>query len=324
MRQSPFLEQIRAALRTRHYSLSTEKVYLYWIRHFILYAGKRHPKDLGNPEIEQFLSYLAVRRRVSASTQNQALCALIFMYRHVLQMEVDDLKYKFAKTTKNIPTVLSEQEVAMILANLEGKYWLLTALLYGCGFRIHEALALRTKDIDVEQKSIFIFHGKGGKDRYTLLPEVLITPINKQIEHARLVHDKDLAEGFGFPSVPIALKRKYGNSLTDFGWQYLIPSTTRCCHPYDGYICRHHLHRTAYTKQLRRAVKAGGVKKRVTAHTFRHSFATNLLTHGTDIRTVQELLGHNDIRTTEIYTHVIGQRRAGTVSPIDTLMGASR
>jgi hypothetical protein len=143
-------------------------------------------------------------------------------------------------------------------------------------------------------------------------------------QERRLVHNKDLAEGFGFPSVPITLKRKYGDSLTDFGWQYLIPSTTRCCHPYDGYICRHHLHRTAYTKQLRRAVKAGGVKKRVTAHTNRLSFATNLLTHGTDIRTVQELLGHNDIRTTEIYTHVIGQRRAGTVSPIDTLMGASR
>jgi len=317
---SPFIERIRTELRTRHYSLKTEKTYLYWARHFIYFHQKRHPETLGNVEIEEFLNYLATRHKVGAATQNQALCALIFMYRYVIKREIKDLSYNFAKRPKNMPTVLSGQEVAAILANLTGKYWLVAAMLYGCGFRIHEALALRVKDINLHQQSIFIFRGKGGKDRYTLLPKSLTQSLETQIQVVEHLHQQDLAEGYGMTSVPPALKRKYSNSLMDLSWQYLFPSTTRCRHPYDGYICRHHLHSTAFSKKLREAVRKSDVRKRVTAHTFRHSFATNLLQTGSDIRTVQELLGHSDIRTTEIYTHVIGNRRAGTASPVDALV----
>jgi integron integrase len=300
--------------------LKTEKTYLYWVRHFIRFHDKRHPEMMGNAEIERFLNYLANTRQVSAATQNQALCALIFMYRYVIKRDIEGLNYSFAKRPKNMPTVLSPREVAAILANLYNKYWLITAMLYGCGFRIHEALALRVKDIDLHQRSIFIFRGKGGKDRYTLLPESLIQSIEQQLQIAERLHQQDLSEGYGMTSVPPALKRKYGNALTDLSWQYLFPSSSRCKHPYDGYICRHHLHSTAYSKKLRQAVCQSGVRKRVTAHTFRHSFATSLLQAGSDIRTVQELLGHSDIRTTEIYTHVVGNRRAGTTSPIDSLV----
>jgi len=322
VKPSPFMERVRSELRTRHYSLRTENTYLYWIRHFIRFNDKCHPETMGNAEIEHFLNYLAVHRRVSAATQNQALCAIIFMYRHVIKRDIEDLNYGFAKRPRNLPTVLSAHEVASILHQLHDKYWLITALLYGCGFRIHEVLALRIKDIDLHNRSIFIFRGKGGKDRYTLLPATLISPIQRQIAVTKNIHQTDLSEGYGFTSVDSALKRKYGKALSDISWQYLFPSSTRCQHPYDGYICRHHLHSTAYSKQLRKAVKASSIYKRVTAHTFRHSFATNLLLSGSDIRTVQELLGHSDLRTTEIYTHVIGQRRAGTLSPVDALLSA--
>ncbi len=320
MKPSPFIESVRTELRTRHYSLRTEKTYLYWIRSFIIFHDKKHPNDLGNIDIERFLNHLATRRLVSAATQNQALCAIIFVYRHVIHRDITGLQYSFAKTPKRLPTVLSPQEVSSILKNTTGKHWLITALLYGCGFRIHEALALRIKDIDLHHKSIFIFRGKGGKDRYTLLPSALIPHIEQQVQVVNNLHKIDIAEGYGMTSVPPALHRKYKHSLTDFSWQYLFPSTTRCRQPYDGYICRHHLHTTAYSKNLRRAVKQSNINKRVTAHTFRHSFATNLLQTGSAIRTVQELLGHTDIRTTEIYTHVVGNHRAGTTSPIDALI----
>ena len=293
MPPSPFIEQVRSELRTRHYSLRTEKTYLYWIRHFIRFNNKRHPETMGNLEIEHFLNYLANDRRVSAATQNQALCALVFMYRHVIKRQIEDLNYGFAKRPKNIPTVLSAQEVTRILAQLSGKYWLITAILYGCGLRIHEALFLRIKDIDLHHRSILVFRGKGAKDRYTLLPESLLSPISEQIAFCKTLHQNDLSEGYGFTSIDSSLKRKYGSALMDFSWQYLFPSSTRCQHPYDGYICRHHLHGTAYAKQLRKAAI---------------------------IRTVQELLGYADLRTTEIYTHVVNQRHAGTRSPIDALL----
>ncbi|WNO07833.1 integron integrase [Teredinibacter sp. KSP-S5-2] len=312
MKPSPFLERIRTELRTRHYSLKTEKTYLYWVRFFIHFHNKKHPKDMGNSEIERFLNYLA-------ATQNQALCALVFMYRHVINQEIEGLNYEYAKPPRNLPTVLSHSEVNGVLSCLSGKYWLITAILYVCGLRVNEALRLRIKDIDFDNKSLFVFRGKGQKDRYTLLPTSLINPIQKQIEKVKSIHAIDLSEGFGLSSVPSALFRKYQHSLSQFSWQYLFPSTTRCVHPYDGYECRHHIHDTAYSKQLRLAVRKSGIHKRVTAHTFRHSFATNLLLSGTDIRTVQDLLGHSDLRTTEIYTHVIGSRRAGTVSPMDRI-----
>lgn len=322
MPKSPFLETVRAELRTRHYSLKTEKSYLYWTRQFILFNEKKHPDTLGNREIERFLNHLAVNRRVSPATQNQALCAIIFVYRHVIQKDIQDLKYQFAKKARRLPTVIDQEEVSAILSNMDEKYGLITAMLYGCGLRINEALSLRIKDIDFKSRNVFVFSGKGRKDRYTLLPQRLIPRLERQVSSVRALHEQDLAEGFGLTSVPSALHRKYRSAMKDFSWQYLFPSSTRCIHPYDGYVCRHHLHHSAYSKQLRRALLASGISKRVTAHTFRHAFATQLLQTGSDIRTVQDILGHKDIRTTEIYTHIIGDRRAGTVSPFDRLQEA--
>jgi len=319
MARSKFMEAVRTELRTRHYSIQTEKSYLYWIRSYSLFNDKKHPADMANLEIERFLNHLAVNRRVSAATQNQALCAIIFMYRHVLEKDISDLRYEFSRTPRRLPTVLMPDEVASILQHQCGKYWLITALLYGCGFRLNEALRLRIKDIDLKQRSIFVFRGKGAKDRYTLLPKRLLIPIEQQIQTAKACHERDLQEGFGYTSVPPAIKHKYQSVLKQFAWQYVFPSSTRCEHPYDGYVCRHHVHSSAYSKDLRRAVALSDVPKKVSAHTFRHSFATSLLRAGSDIRTVQELLGHSDLRTTEIYTHVIGDKRAGTRSPIDSL-----
>jgi len=274
---------------------------------------------MGNPEIERFLNHLAVNRCVSSATQNQALCAIIFVYRHVVNKDIEDLKYRFAKKPRRLPTVLNQQEVSSILNHLDSKYWIITALLYGCGLRISEALSLRIKDVDLVSQNLFIYNGKGRKDRYTLLPRGLNTKIESQIARVRELHNEDLMEGFGSTSVPKALHRKFGSAMKDFTWQYLFPSSSRCVHPYDGYVCRHHLHHSAFSKQLREAVLASGVQKRVAAHTFRHAFATELLRTGSDIRTVQDILGHSDIRTTEIYTHIIGDKRAGTISPFDRL-----
>ena len=319
MARSPFIESIRTELRTRRYSIQTEKTYLYWVRAFILFNDKKHPELLGNLEIERFLNYLAVTRGVSASTQNQALCALVFMYRHVIKKEIVDLNYAYARRPKNLPVVLSPQEVAQILNNQNSPHRLITSILFGGGLRISEALSLRVKDIDFNNRSIFVFRGKGSKDRYTILPQSLIEPLHVQIERVKEIHQQDLSEGFGFTSLPPSLKRKYQNALKDLAWQYVFPSTTRCVHPYDGYICRHHVHHSAYSKALRFAVKKSQIPKKISAHTFRHSFATELLRSGSDIRTVQELLGHSDIRTTELYTHVLGEKRAGTLSPLDQL-----
>ncbi len=319
MAASPFIESIRAELRVRRYSLQTEKVYLYWIRQFIYFHNKKHPNNMGNEEIEQFLSHLANTRRVSSATQNQALCALIFMYRHLLKRDIQGLAYSFTKKPQRMPSVLSEHEVQVILTHLKGKYWLITALLYGCGLRINEALKLRIKDINFNNHTVFVFRGKGAKDRYSILPRSLDKALLKQIEFAKHVHQLDTEQGFGLTSLPASLIRKYGNAAKDVAWQYLFPSSVRCTHPFDNYICRHHLHETAYRKQLRQAVLKSGLTQRVTAHTFRHSFATEILRSGADIRTVQELLGHADVKTTEIYTHVLGSRFAYTQSPLDRL-----
>ena len=317
MAKSPFLEAVRTELRTRRYSLRTEKVYLTWIKGFILFNDKRHPADMGNLEIERYLNHLAVNRQVSAATQNQALCAIVFLYRYIVKKDIQGLSYSFTKREKAIPTVLSHREAKSVIDNLPGVHWLIASLLYGCGLRINEALSLRIKDLNLENYTVFVFRGKGKKDRYSLLPRSLKSKLLRQIEKVKTIHNKDLADGHGLTSLPPALHRKYGNAIKDFSWQYLFPSTTRCHHPYDGYICRHHLHESAFRKQLRKATLEANINKRVKAHTFRHSFATQLLLSGTDIRTVQELLGHTDLRTTEIYTHVIGSRFGHTVSPID-------
>lgn len=318
MGQSRFLEEIRTIMRTKHYSIQTEKTYLCWIKRFILFNNKRHPKDLGEQELTNFLSHLAVKRRVSSSTQNLALCAIVFMYKHVFKRELTLLPNTIrARTPTRVPTVLTHDEALSIINHMNGKYQVMFSMLYGCGLRKTELLKLRIKDIDFAAKSVFVFRGKGKKDRVTMLPNNLATPLKQQIEVVRNIHSKDLAEGGGETSLPTGLSRKYPYAIKEFKWQYLFPSTSRCEHPVDGYFCRHHLHWTSLTKALRTAVQKSGITKHVTAHTFRHSFATQLLLSGADIRTVQELLGHNDLKTTQIYTHVIGQHSSGTRSPLD-------
>ncbi|MGX9461801.1 integron integrase [Shewanella sp. A14] len=317
MSTSPFLESIRTELRTRRYSIKTEKVYLYWIKQFILFNDKKHPQDMGNAEIERFLNHLAVNRQVSAATQNQALCAIIYMYKHIILRDISNLRYSLTKREQSIPTVLTHDEAKSIISHLSGQYWLIASLLYGGGLRINEALKLRVKDVNVQNNTLFIFRGKGKKDRYTLLPKSLNYSLDNQFNIVKARHQQDLSEGYGLASLPPALLRKYGNAAKDLSWQYIFPSSTRCTHPYDGYICRHHIHETTFRKQLRKAVLMSQIPKQVKAHTFRHTFATQLLQNGTDIRTVQELLGHSDLKTTELYTHVIGSRFSHTTSPMD-------
>ncbi len=319
MSQSPFLESVRTELRTRRYSLRTEKVYLFWIKRFIIFNDKKHPNEMGNVEVERFLSHLAMNRQVSAATQNQALCALVFMYRYIVPKDISGLRFSLTKREKPMPTVLDHDEAMSIINLLQGKYWLIASLLYGSGLRINEALSLRVKDINFSNNTLFVFRGKGRKDRYTLFPKSLESEVREQISRVKLMHDSDLAQGYGLTSLPPSLLRKYANAAKDFAWQYLFPSVTRCIHPYDGYICRHHIHETSFRKRLRRAVIDAQITKRVKAHTFRHSFATQLLLNGTDIRTVQELLGHTDLRTTELYTHVTGSRFCHTLSPVDRM-----
>ncbi len=240
------------------------------------------------------------------------------MYKHVFERELTLLPDTVrARAPKRVPTVLNHDEAMNIISQMSEKYRLMFSLLYGCGLRKSELLKLRIKDIDLASKSVFVFRGKGGKDRVTMLPNKLLPPIKDQIEKVRHIHQKDMTEGGGETSLPASLARKYPYAIKEFKWQYLFPSTNRCLHPVDSYYCRHHLHWTSLTKALRQAVKASKVTKHVTAHTFRHSFATQLLLSGADIRTVQELLGHNDLRTTQIYTHVIGQHSSGTISPMD-------
>ncbi|MDO7085316.1 integron integrase [Pseudocolwellia sp. AS88] len=316
MSTSPFLESIRHILRTKHYSIQTEKAYLLWIKRFILFNQKRHPKDMGQQEVSNYLTHLAVNRQVTSSTQNLALCSIVFMYKHVFERELTLLSDTVrAKAPTRVPMVLSNKEATAIINKLKSPYHLMFSLLYGSGLRKAELLALRIKDIDFDGNSIYVFRGKGAKDRMTLLPKILIESLKEQIEKVENLHRKDLAEGEGKASLPSELARKYPKAITEFKWQYLFPSTVRCKHPTGGYFCRHHLHWTSLSKALRADVLKKGIRKHVTAHTFRHTFATQLLINGADIRTVQELLGHNDLKTTQIYTHVISQHSSGTLSP---------
>ena len=287
-------------------------------KRFILFNQKRHPAEMGEEEVSNFLSYLAVDRRVTSATQNLALCVIVFMYKHIFERELTLLDDTVrARAPKRVPVVLSNDEAVKLINLMPETYQLMFSILYGSGLRKAELLRLRIKDIDFDNQSIFVFRGKGKKDRVTMLPQTLVSLIREQISKVAEIHKKDIAEGEGKTSLPSGLARKYPYAITDFKWQYLFPSRNRCQHPTDGYYCRHHLHWTVLTKVLRKAVIKSGISKHVTAHTFRHSFATQLLLNGADIRTVQELLGHNDLKTTQIYTHVIGQHSSGTLSPID-------
>lgn len=319
MAKSAFLQAVSEDIRLRGYSIRTEHSYLYWIKSFILFHQKKHPQQMGAEEVKNFLSWLANQRHVAVNTQKVALNALVFLYQKFLKIELGELGFKHAMKQRSLPVVLSVGEVAALLQHLKELPALIVSLLYGSGLRVSECLRLRVQDVDLEHLSITVRDGKGRKDRQTLLSRSLVPMLKQRIEQALALQRQDNLRGVG-PSLPFALGRKYPSAYRQAGWMYLFPSTCLCAHPLTGVLCRHHLHDSAIRKALQPAVVASGIRKKVNCHTFRHSFATHLLQSGYDIRTVQELLGHNDVATTQIYTHVIGQHYAGTVSPLDKLI----
>jgi len=312
------LDELRRVLRLKHYSIRTEAVYVSWVRRFILANGKRHPREMGEAEVEAFLSGLAVHGKVAAATQNQALAALLFLYKQVLGIELPWMEGVVrAKRPQKVPTVLSRDEITRVLARMDGRPWLLASLLYGTGMRLMEALRLRIKDVDFGRHEITIRDGKGGKDRRTMLPRSLAEALHREVERARVLHQADLAAGFGAVWLPHALARKYPNAARDIGWQYVFPAVQRSLDPRDGIERRHHIDDAILSRALKTACRVTDVAKPVSAHTLRHSFATHLLETGYDIRTVQELLGHKDVATTQIYTHVLNRGGHGVLSPLD-------
>jgi len=312
------LDQMRACLRAKHYSLRTEGAYVDWVRRFVFFHQKRHPRELGPLEIQTFLTHLAVDRHVSPSTQNQAKSALLFLYREVLQVELPWLKEIVqAKQTPRLPVVLTLGEVRTLLDQMDGVMLLVTRLLYGTGMRFMEVLCLRVKDIGFEEREILVRSGKGGKDRVTMLPEALIKPLQAHLERVKALHEKDLTDGFGEVYLPDALAEKFKAAPRAWGWQWVFPSALRSSDLQSGIVRRHHLHPESVQKAVRNAARAAELVKPVTPHVLRHSFATHLLQNGYDIRTVQELLGHRDVETTMIYTHVLNRGGRGVMSPLD-------
>jgi len=314
------LDQVREALRVRHYAIRTEEAYVHWIRRFIFFHGKRHPSRMGKREVTAFLTHLAVVRHVSASTQNQALSALLFLYRHVLERDMewlDDLVR--ARRRERLPVVLSRAEVAALFSVMTGVRRVQAGILYGAGLRLLECLRLRVKDLDFDRNEIVVRDGKGGKDRVTVFPRVLRTPLQEHLDAVRLVHRRDLGEGFGRVLLPDALEKKYPAAASEWCWQWVFPSTRRSIDPRSGIERRHHQDESVLQKAVRRAARAAGINKPVGPHTLRHSFATHLLESGHDIRTIQELLGHRDVKTTMIYTHVLNNG-PGVRSPVDGIL----
>lgn len=314
------LDRVREAIRTRHYSRRTEEAYIGWIRRFVLFHDRRHPADMGKAEIEGFLSHLAIQGMVSASTQNQALSALLFLYREVLNHEVGWLDNLVrARRPRRYPVVLTRQEVQKGLTHINGSKWIMAVLLYGAGLRLMECLQLRVHDVDLEANQVIVRDGKGFKDRVTMLPGVVKGPLVKHLEQVRAIHQKDLAQGWGRVQMPYALARKYPNASAEWGWQWVFPQENRWVSPRTGEQGRHHVDESILQKAVKEAMRKAGIVKHATCHTFRHSFATHLLEDGYDIRTVQELLGHKDVKTTMIYTHVLNRGGKGVRSPADAL-----
>lgn len=312
------LDQVQAVLRMKHYSIRTERVYLDWIKRYILFHHKTHPAQMGAPEVEAFLSHLAVAGKVAASTQNQAKSALLFLYREVLALELPWLdNVTQAKTPQRLPVVLTVSEVKSLLNRLDGTLWLMASLLYGGGLRLMECVRLRVKDVDFEMRQVTVREGKGFKDRVTMLPGSSIAPLQAHLARVRALHDEDVAEGYGTVYLPYALERKYPNAAKEWGWQYVFPSRSLSVDPRSGVTRRHHVDEKSLQRAVKRAAQQAGIAKPATPHTFRHSFATHLLQSGYDIRTVQELMGHKDVQTTMIYTHVLNRGGRGVVSPLD-------
>ncbi len=314
------LEQVSAKMRVKHYSLRTEKSYIDWIKRYIWHFDKRHPKDMGAAEVEVFLTHLAVTRNVSASTQNQAKSALLYLYKEVLGIELPWLdNVTQAKVPQRLPVVLTQAEVQAVLSRMDGTMWLIASLLYGSGLRIMEALRLRVKDVDFARREILVREGKGFKDRVTMLPVTLIEPLKAHLLKVQALHAEDLTAGHGEVFMPMALDRKYPSAGRDWAWQYCFPSVKLSVDPLAKKVRRHHADEKTVQRAVKKAVKLAGIVKLATPHTLRHSFATQLLAGGYDIRTVQELLGHSDVATTMIYTHVLNKGGKGVSSPLDVL-----
>lgn len=318
--QSRLLASIRAAIRAHHYSHRTEEAYVGWVKRFVRFHGMRHPTRLGHREIREFLTDLAVRRRVSSSTQNQALSAILFLYKEVLRKDMNWIAGVVrARKPRRLPVVLSRGEVRTILAEMEGTARLMASLLYGAGLRLTECIELRVKDLDFERHQIHVRGGKGDRDRVTVLPRRLEPALRKQLAAVRALHRRDFRRGDVAATMPGALAEKYPNAGREWGWQYVFPASRLCVVPESGEPRRHHVHESVLQRAVKEAVRKSGIAKRATCHTFRHSFATHMLEAGYDIRTVQKLLGHRDVRTTMIYTHVLTGGELGVRSPVDSL-----
>lgn len=318
MDKPKLMDQVRAVARLRHLSLRTEQAYSDWIRRFILFHRKRHPAGMGGDEVRQFLSHLAVEGRVSASTQNQALAALLFLYRDVLAVDLPYVEgIERARRPQKVPVVFTREEAAALLSHLTGTYRLIASLLYGSGLRLMEALRLRVKDLDFGYMQVTVRSGKGEKDRRTILPAPLAEPLRRQLARVRLLHEQDLSEGRGAVHLPYALVRKYPNAAREWAWQYVFPSARLSADPRAGVTRRHHTSPDSVQREVSRALRSAGIKKHGGCHTLRHSFATHLLEDGYDLRTIQELLGHSDVRTTMVYTHVLNKGGRGVRSPLE-------
>lgn len=319
-RPPKLLDRVRAAIRARHYSRRTEEAYVLWVRRFILHHGTRHPLEMGEAEVSSFLTSLAVRQQVGASTQNQALSAILFLYKDVLNRPLDWLEgIVRAKRTRRMPVVLSREEVKAVLGQLDGVPWLMAGLLYGAGLRLLECARLRVKDVDFQRNQIVVRGGKGDKDRVTMLPASVKQPLLRHMQEVRRQYEADLDRGAGWVELPGAIRRKYPSAGRTWAWQWVFPATRHYRDRETGEVRRHHLHESALQRAVRTAVLKAGISKPASCHTLRHSFATHLLEDGYDIRTVQELLGHRDVSTTMIYTHVLNRGGRGVLSPADRL-----
>ena len=317
--QPRLLDQVRERIRLRQMSRKTEKCYVGWIARYIRFHGKRHPREMAESEVTSFLTHLAAQRDVSASTQRQALCAILFLYKHVLDIELGDLDIARARRRRRLPVVMTPQEVRQLLEDTEPPSELVLRLLYGTGMRLLEGLRLRVKDLDFDRGVLVVREGKSGKDRVTVFPRALHGPLREQLEHVQRAHELAMRRGFGGVELPYALARKYPDADKELGWQYVFPAEHPSRDPRSGAYRRHHLHERTVQRACKAARRAAGIVKPATCHTLRHSFATHLLEQGYDIRTIQELLGHSSVKTTMIYTHVVAQGGTGVKSPLDRL-----